>query len=477
MPEEVPEGVPEEVKDNMDLQDARNQPEPDFEQPRALSPIRPKRWTILAGALVVAALIGWWVWSRSHTAGPEAEPVPVVSVRVAKAEQRSISAQASALGTVFPREQATVSTKVSSQIKTMALLKNRVVRAGDVIAVLEARDLQAQRAEAQQALRQAALALEGLKTGTIPQAGAQEEKSLRDARANVTTARAQYERRRDLFAKGAIAEKDLEAARLALTLAEDELRLAESSATLRTASISPNLLAQATVQMNQAQQRLAALDAQLSYATIRAPLSGVVTDQFAYEGEFAAPGTKLVNIADLSEVIIKAQFPDNVAADLRKGHSALIEVQHVAGEQMTGQVSLVSRANDPLNRTVEVWVNMKNTGGRLRSGDAARVIVTRRQETEATVVPASAVTLDASNSDQGTVMVVDKDLVAHETKVTVGIRTPELMQIVSGINPGDTVVIEGNYALPDGTKVQISKPESEAGGDAEKEKKEGGEAK
>jgi membrane fusion protein (multidrug efflux system) len=149
----------------------------------------------------------------------------------------------------------------------------------------------------------------------------------------------------------------------------------------------------------------------------------------------------------------------------------------VAGEQMTGQVSLVSRANDPLNRTVEVWVNMKNTGGRLRSGDAARVIVTRRQETEATVVPASAVTLDASNSDQGTVMVVDKDLVAHETKVTVGIRTPDLIQIVSGINPGDTVVIEGNYALPDGTKVQISKPESEAGGDAEKEKKDGGEAK
>jgi multidrug efflux pump subunit AcrA (membrane-fusion protein) len=74
-------------------------------------------------------------------------------------------------------------------------------------------------------------------------------------------------------------------------------------------------------------------------------------------------------------------------------------------------------------------------------------------------------------------MVVDKDLVAHETKVTVGIRTPDLIQIVSGINPGDTVVIEGNYALPDGTKVQISKPESEAGGDTEKEKKEGGEAK
>lgn len=464
--------MPEEIKESMDHQEARNQPERDGGQPRALRPMWLGKWTILAGALVVVSLATWWFWPRSQAADPAAEAAAVVSVRIATAERRPIAAQASALGTVFPREQATISAKISSQIKSMELLKNRVVRAGDIIAVLESRDLQAQRAEAAQALQEARLNAQSLKTGTIPQAGAQQEKVLRDAHANVATARAQYERRRDLQAKGGLAEKDLEAARLALTLAEDELRLAESSARLRAAAINPNDLALAAARIEQAQQRLATLDAQLSYATIRAPISGVITEQFAYKGEFAMPGAKLVAIADLSEVIVKAQFADNVIVELDKGDTALIEAQDVPGEQMTGQVSLVSRANDPLNRTVEVWISLKNTGGRLRAGDAVRVIVTRTQETEATVIPASAVTLDASNSDQGTVMVVDKNLVAHETKVTVGIRTTDHVQIVSGIQPGEKVVIEGNYALPDGTKVQISNSADGSAGDAGK--KQGG---
>lgn len=472
--------MPEEIKESVDHQEARDQPEPDSGQPRALRPRWAGKWTILAGALVAASLATWWFWPRPRAADPVAETATVVSVYIATAERRPIAAQASALGTVFPREQATISAKISSQIKTMALLKNRIVRAGDAIAVLESRDLQAQRAETEQALQQATVNLESLKTGTIPQAVAQEEKTLRDARANVATTRAQYERRRELYAKNGIAEKDLEAARLALTLAEDELRLSESNAKLRAASISPNQLALATAQINQARQRLAALDAQLSYATIRAPISGVVIEQFAYQGEFAMPGAKLVTIADLSEVIVKAQFADNVIVEVDKGDTALIEAQDVPGEQMTGTVSLVSRANDPLNRTVEVWISLKNPsgnqggnqGGRLRAGDAVRVIVTRKQETDAVVVPTSAVTLDASNSDQGTVMVVDKNLVAHETKVTVGIRTTDHVQIVSGIQPGETVVIEGNYALPDGTKVQVSNSAGGSAGDAGK--KQGG---
>ncbi|MGE0129255.1 MAG: efflux RND transporter periplasmic adaptor subunit [Blastocatellales bacterium] len=458
--------MPEEKNESMDHKPERNQENADNGLPRVVRPQKAWKWASFAGALFAAAFAAWWFWSGPQTVDQAAETAVAVSVRVAKVERKTIAAQAAALGTVFPREQATVSAKISSQIKQMALLKNRMVKAGDVIAVLESHDLQAQRAEAEHALRQATLNLEGLKTGTIPQAGAQEEKTLRDARANVTTARAQYERRRELYTKGGIAEKDLEAARLALTLAEDELRLSENNARLRALSISPNQVALATVQIEQARQRLAALDAQLGYATIRAPISGIITEQFTYEGEFAMPGAKLVTIADLSEVIVKAQFADNVIIELDKGDTAMIEPQDVQGEQMTGTVSLVSRANDPLNRTVEVWISLKNPGGRLRAGDAVRTIVTRKQEMDAVVVPTTAVTLDASNSDQGTVMTVGKDSVAREVKVTTGIRTTELIQIVSGVQPGETVIIEGNYALPDGTKVQVAKSKGEATGEA-----------
>jgi multidrug efflux system membrane fusion protein len=138
------------------------------------------------------------------------------------------------------------------------------------------------------------------------------------------------------------------------------------------------------------------------------------------------------------------------------GDPATVVPTDLTGEQMKGQVSLISRSSDPQNRTVEVQVHLGNGAGLLRAGGAAQVTVATNQTGDAVVVPASAVTLEASNADAGTVMVVDATSVAHETKVTVGIRTGELIQITSGLQGGETVVIEGNYALPDGTKVEIS---------------------
>ena len=92
------------------------------------------------------------------------------------------------------------------------------------------------------------------------------------------------------------------------------------------------------------------------------------------------------------------------------------------------------------------------------------MIVASRPVNDAIVIPASAVTLEASNAEEGTVMVVDADSVAHETKVKVGIKQGDKIQIVEGLEEGETVVIEGNYSLPDGTKVEIAKDE-----EAEKE--------
>src|SRR5262249_58257619 len=131
----------------------------------------------------------------------ESEVTPVVSVKVVKAERGSIAAPISAVGTIWPREKADVSAKVSAPIKSMALLKNKLVRAGEVIAVLESRDLQAQRAEALGALNEARANERSLITGTIPKTNAEDQKALNDARAKVNTARATYERRRALYDK------------------------------------------------------------------------------------------------------------------------------------------------------------------------------------------------------------------------------------------------------------------------------------
>lgn len=408
---------------------------------------RRRRKVIIIGgaALVVLALVAYLFLRPVQTVtDTTAQIATVVSVSVAKAERQPIAAEASALGTIFPREQATVAPKINAQIKQMRLLKNQLVRAGETIAVLESRDLQAQRAEAAAALREAQLNVRGVTGGANPQATAQAEKDQRDARAGVDNARALFERRRALYNQGGIALKEVEAAQLALTQAEDSLRLAEHTITLRAGVINPNDRALAESRVTQAQDRLANLDAQLSYATVSAPVTGIVTDQFQFEGEFAAAGAKLVTISDISEVVVKAQFADNVVTILKVGDPATVVPTDVPGEQMKGQVTLISRSSDPLNRTVEVWVNLGNGAGRLRAGGAAQVMVATNQTGDAIVVPASAVTLDATNADTGTVMVVDASNIAHETKVSVGIRTPQTVQITSGLQGGETVVTEGN---------------------------------
>jgi multidrug efflux pump subunit AcrA (membrane-fusion protein) len=427
---------------------------------------------IVSASLLVLLVLSALVWRsrKKSTETTTEEATTVVSVRVAKAEKQAIAAQVSALGTVFPRDTAQVSTKISAQIKQMPLLKNRTVRAGDVLAVLEARDLQAQRGEAVAALGEARASARGVETGTIPQSNAQDQKALRDARAAAANARAVYERRLALYQKGGISKKDLEASQFELTKAEDDLRLAEQTITLRTGALNPNERAQAAARVNQAEQHLGTLDAQLSYSTIRAPISGVVTDQALYEGSFAAAGTTLFTIADISEVIVKAPFADTVAAQLKIGDTATVIPTDMPGEQMTGQVTLISRSADPLNRTVEVWVTLGNGAGRLRTGGAAQVTVAANSKTDVVVVPASAVTLAATNADEGAVMVVDATSVAHETKVKVGIRSGDKIEITEGLQGGETVVVEGNYALPDETKVEVTEGDAEQKGDEKKDK-------
>src|ERR1700730_11922860 len=105
-------------------------------------------------AVLLILMIVIVVWRRRTAAPADQTTTPIVSVKVAKAEKEAIAAQIVAVGTIWPREKSDVGAKISAQIKQMALLKNKLVRAGEVIAVLESRALQAQRAEAVAALNQ-----------------------------------------------------------------------------------------------------------------------------------------------------------------------------------------------------------------------------------------------------------------------------------------------------------------------------------
>jgi RND family efflux transporter MFP subunit len=344
----------------------------------------------------------------------------VVSVRVAKAEIGSIAQPIDLVGTITARREATLSSKISGQISQMALLKNRSVRAGEVLARIEARDVAAQRAEAAAAVN------------TAKEAIAPAEAALRNARQT-------YDRRTTLYAKGGISKKDLEASQLDVANAAGALKSANSKVT-------------------EAEDHLASFNAQLGYSEVRAPFDGIVTDQFAYQGDFAAPGNKLVTVADTSTVIVKAPLSDETATRVHAGDAVTVQPDDLPGVSLPARVDLVARAADPQSRAVELWVTLPNPDGRLRPNGAAHVTIASGAAPASVIIPTSAVTLDATTANAGTVMVVDDKSVAHEVHVTVGVHDRTRTQITSGLRGGETVVTEGNYGLPDGTKVTVAGP-------------------
>ncbi len=446
---------------------------PDAELPTASQTAR-RNVKIGIVTVVVLAVIVYFFFLRGNAkpvadeAAKTDEPDVTVSVKTIKAARESLAQEFSAVGTISPVRQSTVSAAVGAQIKQMPLLKNNFVHQGDVIAVLNSQDLLAQRAEAQAALQEAELNRQTVVRVTAPLAQAQAEKDLSDAKAAVDNARTLATRRQDLYAKGGIALKDVEAAQLTLTNAENNLRLVQKNSGIRVNAANPNDVSIAQSKITQAADRIKTIDAQVALTTVRAPLSGVVTDQFQFAGEYAAQGAKLVNIADIGEVIIKANFADTVAGNLKVGDAVKILPNDLAGEEMNGKVTNIARSSDPQNRTVEVWVNLGNGTGRLRAGSAANIVISSNEAEDTVVVPASAVTLEASNADEGTVMIVGADGLAHETKVKVGIRNGDKIQITTGLDGNEDVIVEGNYSLADGTKVEATAAGDDDKGDEEK---------
>ena len=277
----------------------------------------------------------------------EEEAQPIVSVRVAKAEIAPIAQPIELVGTIAARQEATIASKIGGQIAHMALLKNRVVRAGEVLARIEARDVAAQRAEA-------AAAVTTVRDATPP------------AQAALETARRTSERRKELYAKGGISKKDVEAS---------ELDVANAAGALKTANS----------KVAEAETHLASFNAQLGYAEVRAPFDGVVTEQFLRQGDFAQAGQKLLTVADTSTVIVKAPLSDEQAARVHTGDAVTIRPD--AGTTLQGRVDLVGRSADAQSRAVELWVTLPNQDGRLRANSAGRVTVASAGVANAVVVP------------------------------------------------------------------------------------------
>jgi HlyD family secretion protein len=389
-------------------------------------------------------------------ADAEAEPKPVVAVKTAKAETKDMTVTVAAPATIFPREQANVTSRMTAPIQAVHVHKGELVQSGQSLATLDHSDLDAQRGDAQAQLADAQAALEKVQQGTIPADLDQKRGAIQLAEAALNQAQQNSNRREQLFKDGAIPQRDLLQAQTDLAQAKTTLDVARRALQFAETQTNDRDIRSAQARVDSARAKLALAETQLKFTEIRAPFTGTISDQFVFGGDLADTTRPLFQIMDLAVVNARAQVPEDAAHLVHQGQSCTFVPVDTALGNFNGTVTVINQAVDAQRRTVEVWCQIDNPTRRLNGNVFGEVRVVIRQISKAVVVPASAIEIRQGQT-MGSVLVVDEKNIAHRVEIEPGEKSDGMVQIKSGVKPGDTVVIEGGYALPDGTQVEVAK--------------------
>jgi len=266
------------------------------------------------------------------------------------------------------------------------------------------------------------------------------------AQATLEQSRAEQDRAgADLRRREALAQSNL--------LSAEELNRSRSDSTRLTASVE---VAQAALGI--ARQNLARSE-------VRPQVSGVIDTRTVDTGQFVRTGTVLATIVDSSRLRLRFKVSEAESLRAAVGASVTFRVAPLGPRDFIARIYHVGRIADPTTRNVEVLGWVENPG-ELKPGFFAEITLAGEQRKDALVVPESAV----QASEQGFVTYVVEDKTARVRPIQLGLRTGTgVVEILSGLKPGETVVTEGSDRLDDGIPVEVvtgSEPGAAGGGPA-----------
>ncbi|MCU1329171.1 MAG: efflux transporter, family, subunit [Bryobacterales bacterium] len=405
--------------------------------------MKPKRWiAVCSAALVLLAACG--------KKEQEAEHEVVAPVQVAEAKKGTIDRVISADAVLYPVNQANVMPKISAPVLRVLVNRGDHVRAGQLVAELESRDLAAAANESKGQWEQAQAAYQAMTGATALDEKTKSEADVASARQAFEAAKKVYESRVELVKQGAFAQKLADDARVAMVQAQGQFETSQRHLQTLNSVGQREQTRGLQAAIDAAKARFDNTQAQVSYAAITSPISGVVSERPVYPGEMAAAGSPLVSIVDVSQVVARTNVSMRDASFVKVGDAASI----VGPEgEAAAKVTVVSPAVNPSTTTLEVWVQAANPGEKLKPGTTVRVNIKSETLKDVVIVPVSAL-LNADDGGQR-VIVVGTDNTVQERKVVVGVRNGDTQQIVSGVVPGDRVVVTGGLGLENKAKVKI----------------------
>jgi membrane fusion protein (multidrug efflux system) len=248
------------------------------------------------------------------------------------------------------------------------------------------------------------------------------------ARAGVSVAVAESTRAQTLLAEGAIAPRDRDNALLAVDQARAQFALAEA-------------------QQANAEDRL-------DNSVVKAPVAGVVSRRLVQAGDRVDFGKPLMTIVNTSVLQLEASVEARWIASLRVGRPVRLTVTGVVHDTILGRIARINPTADPATRQVRIYVDVPNSGnlvgGLFVSGRALL-----EEVRDAVAVPRSAVRYEGEERTPAVYAVVQGRIMRRVVEVGVEDPDQDLVQIRSGVAPGDVLVVGPVDALADGTKVEV----------------------
>lgn len=390
---------------------------------------------------------------------------PVTSVVVEKPEIGAISEDITADAVLYPVAQAAIVPKISAPVKTYYVQRGAHVRAGQLLAVLENKDLEAAALDNEGSFLAARGAYTQATQGAAPEELTRSRLEVEQAQATYNLDYSIQKSREQLFAQGAIPGRDVDTAKMTVVKDKAALDLAKQHYTALQGSGNKATVESAQGTLESAKGKYFGAQAQLAYTQLRSPIDGVVTDRPLFPGETAAAGAAVLTVMDTSVLIAKAHIAPDLAHELHVGSTASLTVPG-ADAPVAATVSLISPALDTGSTTVEVWLKVPNKEGDLKAGGSVHATIHAKTIQNAMKVPNEAVQR-SPEGDGKIVMLATPEGTAKKRVVVIGIQGKEDTQILSGLKLDDQVITSGAFGLDDGAKIKVEAAEPKEGADAD----------
>ncbi len=381
----------------------------------------------------VACKSGYPASNRAATSDGKAGPR---QVKTAKVVEMPVGETVTVNGTLAAYDQTTVSVKVPGRLQTVTVDFGSVVHKGQSIAQLEQQDYKLRVQQNEAALAQARARLGLSPDGSDDRVAAEQTGTVRQARAVLDEVKLKRDRAAKLVQQGVIPRAEYDTVdseyKVALSRYQDGIEEIRNR---------QGLLAQRRSELALARQ-------QLADTVVYAPMEGVVQVKTASVGEYLAAGAPVADIVRINPLRLRAEVPERESRKVRIGQSVRVMVEGDVSSY-TGTIKRVSPTISQQSRVLAVEADVANDG-RLRPGSFVRAEIVTDDSSTAVTVPANSIVTFAGIEK----VIVMQNGKAQEKPVTTGRRGQDWVEILSGVNVGDAVIISpGN--LQSGQAVSV----------------------